>query len=160
MSMRVAPHWILDPRASDVGPGSSGRGFVIRDGSRAFTRAGGFAARWETNRQSRTLILAMIHHDDEGRWLGAVREIVLRELAASSATVYLFGSRARGTARRGSDVDVAVDGASDLSIHTLSRLREVLEESTIPFRVDVVDLRDATPAFRERVLAEGIRWRP
>jgi len=33
-----------------------------------------------------------------------------------------------------------------------------LEESTIPYRVEVVDLTEASPAFRERVRREGIAW--
>lgn len=40
----------------------------------------------------------------------------------------------------------------------LARLREALEESTIPYRVDVIDLADTDPAFRERVRREDIVW--
>ena len=40
----------------------------------------------------------------------------------------------------------------------LAELREALEESTVPWRVEVVDLSETDAAFRERVLKEGIVW--
>ena len=40
----------------------------------------------------------------------------------------------------------------------LASLREALEKSTIPNRVDVVDLAKTDAAFRDRIRREGIRW--
>ena len=40
----------------------------------------------------------------------------------------------------------------------LSEIREALEESLVLYPVDLVDLSDATPQFRERVLQEGVLW--
>ena len=40
----------------------------------------------------------------------------------------------------------------------LSALREDLEESRVPYRVDLVDLSMADPSFRELVLREGRLW--
>ncbi|RTH33164.1 nucleotidyltransferase [Thermus scotoductus] len=37
-------------------------------------------------------------------------------------------------------------------------LKEALEEAPVVRRVDLVDLTEAEPAFRERVLREGILW--
>ncbi|OHD89697.1 nucleotidyltransferase domain-containing protein [Sulfuricurvum sp. RIFCSPLOWO2_12_FULL_43_24] len=52
--------------------------------------------------------------------------------------VILFGSRARGTHRPSSDVDLALKG-QNLSIDTLAKLRYVLEEETnFPYFFDVV----------------------
>jgi predicted nucleotidyltransferase len=74
---------------------------------------------------------------------------------------YLFGSRARGTARTNSDVDVAVhiDDArapsppwgydADLAAALMSELRTS--------RVDVVVLHRAPPLLYHRVLRDGIR---
>ena len=36
--------------------------------------------------------------------------------------------------------------------------REALEEAPVVRRVDLVDLAEAEPAFRERVLREGVLW--
>lgn len=40
----------------------------------------------------------------------------------------------------------------------IATLRWELEESTVPYHVDVVNLDEVEPAFRERVLKEGVRW--
>ena len=92
------------------------------------------------------------------RALKEVRRIVMDVLDGGKVTVYLFGSWARGEATPLSDIDVAIESHAALLPGTLARLRERLEESHVPYRVDVVDLRRTTPAFRRRVLAEGIQW--
>ena len=92
------------------------------------------------------------------RDLAEVRRIVLEGLRGQRARVYLFGSRVRGLSGRASDIDVAVLPLEPLSPGTLSAIREALEKSRVPYCVDLVDLSDADPAFRERVLAEGVLW--
>ena len=90
--------------------------------------------------------------------LEEVRRIVREVVGEGQATVYLFGSWARGEATPLSDIDVAIEPHKALPPGTLARLREHLEESHVPYRIDVVDLRRVTPAFRRRVLEEGIQW--
>lgn len=53
---------------------------------------------------------------------------------------------------------MAIDPLEPLPVAMLARLREALEESTIPYRVDVVDLSEADAAFRDRVHREGVVW--
>lgn len=97
-------------------------------------------------------------HPAGSRALEEVRRIVMDEVDGGKAAVYLFGSWARGEATALSDIDVAIEPHTALPQGTLARLRERLEESHIPYRVDVVDLRRVTPVFRRRVLEEGIQW--
>lgn len=92
------------------------------------------------------------------RALEAVRSVVQKHLSGLDVRVFLFGSWARGTARRTSDIDVAVLGPKPLPPGVLPRLREALAESRVPYEVEVVDLSDASPAFRKRVLEEGVAW--
>ena len=49
----------------------------------------------------------------------------------------LFGSRAKGTNRPGSDMDIAIQGAN-ISPMTVARVKAEMDESNLPFRVDVV----------------------
>ena len=70
--------------------------------------------------------------------------------------MFLFGSRASGKATGISDIDVAVLPLEALPDGVLSLIREALEESTIPYPVDVVDLSTVDEEFREKVLAEGV----
>lgn len=90
--------------------------------------------------------------------LKRVEHIVRRALSPHRANVYLFGSWARGLQRPASDIDVAIEGSDPLPPGVLAGLREALEESTIPYPVDVVDLADTEADFRERVHREGVLW--
>lgn len=74
------------------------------------------------------------------------------------ACVYLFGSRARGTQKPGSDIDVAVlyvqqppPGLSGLGLELADDLRAVLHAP-----VDLVVLNSAAPDLTHRVLRDGI----
>jgi predicted nucleotidyltransferase len=71
--------------------------------------------------------------------------------------VYLFGSTARGTARAGSDVDVAV--LFDVPpLRALDGPRSVIEgelERALGRPVDLVVLNDAPVDLRTRVLRDG-----
>ena len=89
------------------------------------------------------------------QYLPRVVEIVRRALEGTSCSVWLFGSRATGRATPVSDFDLAVGAKAELSA-ALSRAREELEESTIPFLVDLVDLRNASDAVRSQVRRKGI----
>jgi hypothetical protein len=41
----------------------------------------------------------------------------------------------------------------------ISFLKEKIEESTIPYSVDVVDLSQTDEKFRQQVLSEGVPWK-
>ncbi len=92
-------------------------------------------------------------------YLERVKAIVLDALAGYPVSIFLFGSCATGSARRTSDVDVAVDPHEPLPPHVLAALREALEESTIPYRVDIVDLSEASGDMRRSVREEGKVWK-
>ncbi len=51
--------------------------------------------------------------------------------------VLIFGSRATDSSKQGSDIDLAIlnDGIDD---KTISRIRGEFEESSLPYRVDIV----------------------
>lgn len=91
--------------------------------------------------------------------LDQVKNIVLNELKSQHVKVYLFGSWARGKERRSSDIDVAIWSEHEIPFVALMNIRFQLEESTIPYRVDVVDLTKANVALYEKVKKEGIIWK-
>ena len=88
-------------------------------------------------------------------YLPKITEILRRTLRDTPCQVYLFGSRAAGRDTSVSDFDVAVWSEADLG-RMLSRVRERLADSNIPFKVDVVDLRTTSPAFSQKVRKEGV----
>ena len=71
-------------------------------------------------------------------------------------TVHLFGSRAKGNYRLGSDVDLAIMNRG-LGSRTLARLKSRFEESTLPYKIDLVDFNNLTKhEFIEHIQRVGI----
>ena len=94
------------------------------------------------------------------KYVERVKKMVLDCMHDESVSIYLFGSWAKGTARHGSDVDVAIEYPIGVSgALKIGELRERLEESTIPYRVDVVDMQQASEALVQEIRKDGIRWK-
>ncbi len=77
-------------------------------------------------------------------------------LKDSSVEVFLFGSMATGKSTYSSDIDLAFLSNDDIS-YKLSLLREILDNSNLLQKVDIIDLKKA-PALKDIVGREGIRW--
>lgn len=89
------------------------------------------------------------------KYLVSIQQICEDVFNVSGIRVILFGSRARGDARESSDIDLAV--ISNLPVEKKIRsFRDQLQESTIPYRFDVVEFRDISDAFKEKIEKEGI----
>ncbi len=88
------------------------------------------------------------------------RLAILNVLSADKRVerVVLFGSRAKGTFTSGSDVDIALFG-DELAIRDQSRLVVLMEELTVPQRVDLLlynRIEDKT--LRTHIQRDGIEW--
>jgi len=79
--------------------------------------------------------------------LATVKSILERRVP--DREVWVFGSRVKGTARKFSDLDLAILGETPLSLIALARLADDFDDSDLPFKVDVVDWALVSPAFRE-----------
>lgn len=64
--------------------------------------------------------------------------------------LYLFGSRAKGRARKYSDIDLAVDSA-ELTDKIKSDLEIYFTDSTIPYEIDIVDLNNINDNFKNLI---------
>ena len=83
-----------------------------------------------------------------------VRDILRQHVPGHA--VWAFGSRARGTAKRYSDLDLAVVTDQPLPWRVMARLAEAFVESDLPWRVDVVDLADLPPHMRRVIEHEKV----
>jgi uncharacterized protein len=90
--------------------------------------------------------------------LQVVRQLLLKRLHGYNAKIYLFGSMARGEFRRTSDIDVAVLPTGSLPDGVLSEIRDELENSRVPYRVELIDLGKVSPGFAAHVQRMGIPW--
>jgi predicted nucleotidyltransferase len=76
---------------------------------------------------------------------------VLRRLVPEDATVWVFGSRSKGTARRGSDLDIAIELNRPLTRAESEGLRIAFEASDLPYKVDVIELNGIGATFRAAI---------
>ena len=92
-------------------------------------------------------------------YLEQIRSCILSVLGDQIVSIALFGSRARGDARRGSDVDVAVIAHGRWDERRMTFLRETLEELNVPYKVDVVDFSLVSEEFRQLAFQNLVWWK-
>ena len=73
--------------------------------------------------------------------------------------IYLFGSRARGTERPESDIDIAIDNGARIPFLELAKARNIIEALYIPQKIDIVDVTAVPQEMRDIILREGIVWK-
>jgi len=91
-------------------------------------------------------------------YLDLTREIVLNHIDCQRYNVFLFGSRAYGNAKPFSDIDVGVEGSEKLSSIIIAEIEEELEESIVPFKVDIVDFSRVSTTFKQQALKKIVKW--
>lgn len=62
--------------------------------------------------------------------------------------VWAFGSRATGKAKPYSDLDLAIISPEPMSLAQVAALAEAFSDSSLPWKVDIVDWASTSPAFR------------
>jgi predicted nucleotidyltransferase len=86
----------------------------------------------------------------DNKYLQSLRGLIANYTKDYPVRVYLFGSRATGKAHKLSDVDLAILSIQPLPVGFIANLREKIEESTIPYKVDLVDLSQVDDTFRKK----------
>jgi type I restriction enzyme S subunit len=79
--------------------------------------------------------------------LALLKQLVTEYLPGCKIRV--FGSRIRGTAKPYSDIDIALNCDAPIERRTMQRLREALQESALPMRVDLIDWHSISDEFKE-----------
>ncbi len=74
-----------------------------------------------------------------------------RELLAGHK-VFLYGSRAQGTARPRSDFDIGLWGKEPLPLVAFYKLEDMLENLPTLYTIDLVDLNRTSEKFQEHAL--------
>lgn len=70
--------------------------------------------------------------------------------------VWAFGSRVKGTAKTYSDLDLAIISALPLPMAIMAELRQVLDDSDLTIKVDVVDWAQTSDRFRRIIDANRL----
>lgn len=77
-------------------------------------------------------------------------QLALTPLFDQGATIYVFGSRARGDHKKFSDLDLLIDG-DRLARSDIAAAKEALENSNLPIKVDLVWKKDLADSYRTSV---------
>lgn len=90
--------------------------------------------------------------------LDIVRNILKRHITLME--VWMFGSRAKGTAKTFSDLDLAIITHKPLPLSLSAALAEDFANSDLPWKVDLVDWSVTSAPFRaiierEKVVVQG-----
>lgn len=88
--------------------------------------------------------------------LALVQAILRRYLSPANAKVWVFGSRSKGTAKKFSDLDLAIEMIGLLPSSIETNIAFDFEESDLPYKVDIVDWNAISEAFRERIKADRV----
>lgn len=89
------------------------------------------------------------------------RETIIRLLDAlyPGVKIYLFGSRARGTAKEFSDIDLAIDAGRKLNFLEIAKARNVIDALNMPQTIDIVDMNSIPELLHNTILKEGVIWK-
>ncbi len=88
-----------------------------------------------------------------------LKTLVTDFLKDEKVTILIFGSRARKENLPFSDVDIGIIPHGRLNDIKLALLREKIEDSSIPYKVDIVNLSEVSQDFRKQVLKDAIIWK-
>lgn len=75
------------------------------------------------------------------------------------AKIYLFGSRARGSYKKHSDIDIALDAGKPLPIQDIDEVKSMLNESNILHLIDVLDFHSVNITMQQAIMKEKIVWK-
>ena len=83
-----------------------------------------------------------------------IKRIVFRFLSPSEYKVFIFGSRIVGKAKKYSDYDIGIIGKKAVPWKILTLIEEDLEESDLPYKVDIVDFSLVSSNFKKVALSK------
>lgn len=85
-------------------------------------------------------------------YIDIVKQIVLKHIPKDNFAVFLFGSRAVGNAKPLSDIDIGILGLEPLPTIIKVDLESDLEESIVPYKIDLIDFYQVDKDFEKEAL--------
>ncbi len=90
----------------------------------------------------------------------AIKKIIFQHLSPNEYHIFLFGSRASGTHRKWSDYDIGILGKEEIPAPIITQIEEGLDQSNIPYVVEVVDFNCVSDRFKSVALTKIKSWSP
>lgn len=83
-----------------------------------------------------------------------VIDLAIDPLKKLGASVFVFGSRARGTHQEFSDLDLLYESNSKIPLSEIYKIKSNLEQSNLPIKVDLVAAEDCAQSYRNQIHTE------
>ncbi len=91
-------------------------------------------------------------------YIDIVKQIVLKHVPNDAFAIFLFGSRAAGNAKPLSDIDIGILGTEPIPMIVKAHLDVELEESIVPFKIDLIDFYQVDKDFKKEALKKIQIW--
>jgi len=83
---------------------------------------------------------------------------LLKKQLPENSHYFLFGSRAKGTASEMADIDIGILAELAIPKQIINNINEEIEESFVPYKVDLIDFKVASEAFTQQALKKVKPW--
>lgn len=91
---------------------------------------------------------AVATHPDIDALRSPILRAIGRHLDLNTYQVFVFGSRAMGTAHSRSDFDIGIEGPREVPIGTMAAIRDELEELPTIHTIEFLDMHATSPVFQ------------
>jgi len=75
--------------------------------------------------------------------------VIRRHVPDPAYRIFLFGSRATGSAAERSDIDIGIEGPAPVPRRTLAAIHDELDDAPTLYTIDVVDFMRVPEKFRK-----------
>ena len=103
--------------------------------------------------------MSALNNNLEAKYILELKKIVEDFLKTEDVKIFLFGSRARQDHNLFSDVDIGVFPGDESARRKIIFLKERIEESNIPYKVEFVNLKEVSYDFKNEILKDAISWK-
>lgn len=86
-----------------------------------------------------------------------IKRILFRHLDPQKHQAFIFGSRAMGSGKKFSDIDIGIISPEKIGAELLGNIREESENSNLPYNIDIVDFNTVSERFRNFALKKIIK---
>ena len=92
------------------------------------------------------------------KYINQLKETILSLIDRDKVFVFLFGSRAAGRGGPSADVDIGLWAPERLPENLYHKIRNAVDESIVPYEVDIVDFTRVNPTFKEVAVKDIKIW--
>ena len=93
------------------------------------------------------------------KYMAQLKKMVLDFFKDEKVKIFLFGSRAQGKNSVTSDVDLGIWPKTNKDAKKITLLKEKIENSNIPYKVDIVNLKEISNDFKKEILKKAKIWK-